>query len=82
MLDRKPLTDREKQILDFEGRTWRLRGSKENAIRDEMKMGSIAYYLALARLLDRVEAEEYAPLMVHRLRRIRDKAIDKKRVRR
>jgi Protein of unknown function (DUF3263) len=81
-VDRRPLTDLDRKILDFEGRTWRLRGSKENAIRSDMQMGSIAYYLALARLIDRPEAEEYAPMLVHRLRRIRDRAIDSKRVRR
>jgi hypothetical protein len=81
-VERRPLTKQEEAILDFESRTWRLRGSKENAIRDEMGMGSVAYYLALTRLLDRPEAEEYAPMMVHRLRRIRDRAIDRKRVRR
>lgn len=81
-MDRKPLTDQERKILDFEGLTWKLRGSKENAIRSDMGMGSVAYYLALARLLDRVEAEEYAPVLVHRLRRLRDQAIERKRVRR
>lgn len=81
-MDRRPLTDRDRQILDFEQQTWKLRGSKENAIRSDMRMGSVAYYLALSRLIDRPEAEEYAPVLVHRLRRIRDQAIDRKRVRR
>ena len=66
------LTDLERSILDFEGR-WREHvGAKEEAIREQLELTPSRYYQLLGRLLDGREALEYDPMLVKRLRRIRD----------
>lgn len=59
-------------ILDFEGRWHRHMGAKEVAIRDELGLTPARYYQLLGRLLDTTRAQQYDPLLVKRLRRIRD----------
>src|SRR5690349_17681708 len=41
------LTDRERDILDFEQQWWRHPGSKEQAIRDRFQLSSTRYYQLL-----------------------------------
>jgi hypothetical protein len=77
----RPLTELELRILAFEGQTWKLRGAKESAIRDEFGMHWIHYYQQVARLIDRPEAEEHNPELVRRLRRMRNQQIKRKYVR-
>jgi hypothetical protein len=64
------LTDRERAILDFEGRWWQQRGAKENEIATTFEVSATRYYQLLARLITRPEAVAYAPTTVNRLRRI------------
>lgn len=66
------LTDDEKRILDFAGKTYRHDGARDMAIRDEFKTSAHLYFQELHRLLERPEALAYAPMTVNRLRRIRD----------
>ncbi|MGD9955890.1 MAG: DUF3263 domain-containing protein [Dehalococcoidia bacterium] len=72
MTTEAPLTDDEKRILDFAGRTYRYDGSRDAAIRDEFKTSAHLYFQQLHRLLERPEALAYAPTTVNRLRRLRD----------
>jgi len=65
------LTDREQQILAFEGRWWKHAGAKEQAIRDTFGLSSTRYYQLLNGLLDKPEATEHDPVLVGRLRRLR-----------
>jgi hypothetical protein len=65
------LTGREREILAFEGRWWRLAGKKENAIREAFGLSPTRYYQALNSLLDKQEAIAADPLLVNRLRRAR-----------
>lgn len=59
-------------ILDFEGR-WGQHGAlKEEAVRQELGLTPARYYQLLERLLDHPDAVAYAPMLVHRLRRLRD----------
>lgn len=67
------LTDRERAILDFERSWWMLPGSKEAAIRDHFDLSATRYYQLLADLLDSPEADAYDPLVVRRLRLVRDR---------
>lgn len=69
----RPLTDRERAILDFE-RSWWLAadGSKEHAIRDVLGLSSGRYYEILNLLLDVPAAMDYDPLVIRRRRHIRD----------
>lgn len=66
------LSERERALLDFEGRWWQQQGSKEAAIRDQLDLSSARYYRLLGDLVASDEALVFAPLVVRRLRR--DKA--------
>jgi len=67
------LTDRDRAILDFERSWWTEPGKKELAIRERFDLSTTRYYEILNELLDAPEALEYEPLVVRRLRRVRDR---------
>ena len=67
------LTDRDRAILDFERSWWSEPGPKELAIRERLDLSSTRYYELLHEVLDLPEALEYDPLVVRRLRRLRDR---------
>ena len=69
----RPLTDRDRAILDFERGWWvNAEGSKELAIRAALDLSSGRYYEILNALLDVPAAMDYDPLVIRRRRRIRD----------
>lgn len=66
------LSERSREILDFE-RTWRaLPGTKAAAIRERFGMSGSRYYELLNALIDDPGVAAYDPLVVKRLRRRRD----------
>ncbi|MDT4986857.1 MAG: hypothetical protein QOI74_951 [Micromonosporaceae bacterium] len=65
------LTDRERDMLDFEAQWWRQPGAKEQAIRDRFEQSPTRYYQLLNALLERPAALAYEPGLVNRLRRVR-----------
>lgn len=66
------LTEREREILDFEaGPHWTYLGAKEAEIRERFAMSGTRYFQILGALLDRPEALVYSPVTVKRLRRLR-----------
>jgi|SRR6478609_211901 hypothetical protein len=65
------LSDRDREILEFERHWWKYAGAKETAVRDKFDMSSTRYYQVLNALIDRPEALEADPLLVRRLRRLR-----------
>ena len=67
------LSERERAILDFERSWWAGSGSKETVIRDRFGLSATRYYQVLNDLLDSAEAMAYDPLVVRRLRRLRDR---------
>lgn len=66
------LTDDDKTVLDLERRWWKYAGAKEQTIRDTFGWSSTRYYQVLNALIDEPEALAYDPLLVRRLRRLRD----------
>ena len=68
-----PLTDRDRAILDFERTWWSESGPKEQAIRERLDLSATRYYQLLSDLLEEPEALAYDPLVVRRLRRLRDR---------
>ena len=66
------LTDRERQVLDFEARWWKYPGAKDTAIRDTFDWTPTRHYQVLNTLIDQPAALEHAPLVVRRLQRLRD----------
>jgi hypothetical protein len=65
------LSERDRRVLDFEGSWWLYPQPKDRAIPEYLGMSATRYYQALRRLIDDIAAEAYAPLTVHRLRRMR-----------
>ncbi len=71
-IDDKPsLSDRDREILEFERQWWKYAGAKETAVRDKFDMSSTRYYQVLNALIDKSEALAADPLLVRRLRRLR-----------
>ena len=66
------LTDLETRILEFERNRWRFAGAKETAIKDLFDMTAPRYYQLLNDLIDRDDALEASPMLVKRLRRLRE----------
>ena len=67
------LSEQDRAILDLERTWWAEGGSKESAIRSRLGMSPARYYRLVAVLVDRREAEAYDPLVIRRLRRLRDR---------
>jgi hypothetical protein len=67
------LSDRDRAMLDFERIWWSEPGPKESGIRARFGLSPARYYRLLAQLLDSSEADAYDPLVVRRLRRLRDR---------
>ncbi len=65
------LTAREQEILAFERQWWKYAGAKEQAVRDLFEMSSTRYYQVLNALIDRSDALAFDPMLVKRLRRMR-----------
>lgn len=68
-----PLSERDRAILDFERSWWTEPGPKELAIRERFDLSPTRYYQVLSDLLESTDAVEYDPLVVRRLRRLRDR---------
>jgi hypothetical protein len=60
-------------LLRFEGRPWRSGPEKARAIAEQFGCTPARYYQRLAWLVDQPAALAAAPVLVHRLRRIRDR---------
>lgn|GEM_PF-363739 len=66
------LSPRDAAILAFEARWWRTPGAKAQAIKDTFGLSTTRYHQALNRLLDSPAALAAEPVLVSRLRRIRE----------
>ena len=66
------LSELEIKLLEFENNWWRHAGSKESAVKELFNLTPPAYYQLLNNLIDRQEALVAQPILVKRLRRIRD----------
>lgn len=67
------LSQRDRAILDFERMWWTESGPKELAIRTRFDLSPTRYYQVLGELLESSDAISYDPLVVRRLRRLRDR---------
>jgi hypothetical protein len=66
------LTELESRILEFERNWWRFAGAKESAIKEQFDLTAPRYYQLLNDLIDREDALEASPMLVKRLRRLRE----------
>ena len=61
---RSGLSAEEEKILALERQWWKYAGAKDQAIRDQLGMTSVAYYQTLNRLIDTEEALTHDPMPV------------------
>ena len=73
-----PLTDLEVRILDFERQWWKYAGIKDSAIRELFNLSAKQYYELLNNLIDRPDALAASPLLIKRLRRLREARISQR----
>lgn len=66
------LTDRDREILAFERQWWKHAGAKDQAVHDTFGVSATRYYQLVNELIDRPEALEHDPMLVKRLRRLRE----------
>ena len=69
------LSDLELRILDFERQWWRYAGAKEAGIKEQFNLSAREYYELLNNLIDREDALAASPLLIKRLRRLREARI-------
>jgi hypothetical protein len=68
-----PLNDRGRAILELERTWWTLDTPKDVLVREQFGCSAEAFYIELNALLDSPEALVHDPLLVRRLRRLRDR---------
>lgn len=66
------LDERSRDVLDFEREAWTISTTKERAIRERFGFSPSRYHQLLHRIIDRPEALAYDPMLVRRLRRLRE----------
>ncbi|MFI7168476.1 DUF3263 domain-containing protein [Rhodococcoides fascians] len=66
------MTPQQAEILAFEKRWYTAQGSKEADIAEQFSLSPVRYYQLLNQLLDDPQALATDPVLVKRLRRIRD----------
>ncbi len=67
------LTERDLAIIEFERTWWSEDSSKESIIRERFELSTTRYYELLGELIDSDEAYAHDPLVIRRLRRLRDR---------
>ena len=72
------LSDLEVRILEFERQWWRYAGAKDVGIKQEFNLSAREYYELLNNLIDRQDALAAAPLLIKRLRRLREGRLAKR----
>jgi len=72
------LSDLEVRILEFERQLWRYAGAKDVGIKQEFNLSAREYYELLNNLIDRQDALAAAPLLIKRLRRLREGRLAKR----
>ena len=65
------LSQRDRQILEFERQWWKYAGAKEQAIRELFDVSATRYYQIINALIDNPDALAFDPMLVKRLRRMR-----------
>lgn len=71
--ERMALSKLEQELLDFERNWWSQDLPKESAIVDNFGLTAAEYYEQLHKLIDSDDALAHDPLVVRRLRRMRDR---------
>ena len=75
-----PLSDLEVRILDFERQWWKYAGAKDAAIKELFNLSAKQYYELLNNLIDRPDALAASPLLIKRLRRLREARVSSRSI--
>lgn len=70
--DAQALSERDEALLRFERRSWRRAGAKEAAVRATFGLSMTGYYQNVNRLIDSEAALAFDPILIRRLRRLRE----------
>ena len=73
------LSEFEASVLEFERAWWHHGKTRDQAIRRVMKMSPLKYHLLLTHLLDSERLWRADPVLVDRLRRLRDRRLEERR---
>ncbi|WP_197552655.1 DUF3263 domain-containing protein [Trueperella pecoris] len=73
------LTELERTILRIERGWWHLGATRDQAIRSELGMSPSKYYMLLSRMLDSERVWRADPVLVDRLRRLREGRLAERR---
>lgn len=65
------MTRRDRDILQFERQWWQYAGAKEQAVKEMFGLSPTRYYQVLNAIIDTPAALAHDPLLVRRLRRMR-----------
>lgn len=76
------LDERSRALLDFEREWWKHAPPKERAIRERFGVSAARYHQLLNRAIDLPEALSYDPMLIRRLRRLREARRRKRSARR
>lgn len=68
----------DRRLLQFEDAHPKMTGRKMAGIRNELGMNTTRYLQRLFELVDTVDAEQTHPVLVHRVRRVRDAATERR----
>lgn len=66
------LSDTDRAVLDLAARTYQQEGAREQAIHDQLGMTATRFWQSVNRLLDDPDAYRAQPVLIKRLRRVRD----------
>ena len=75
------LTELELKVLEFEQKWWSYAGTKESSIRELFDLTPARYAELLNSLIDRQEALAASPMLIKRLRRMREARIEERQSR-
>ncbi len=75
-VDNEKLSELEKNVLRIEKEWWLIAKTREQAIRKILNISPIKYYLILSELLDEPRFWQADPVLVDRLRGLRDKRLN------
>lgn len=67
------LTDRDREILAVERLWWQYSGAKAAVIREKFDMSATRYYQVLNTMIDHEAVLAFDPILVKRLRNLRDR---------
>jgi hypothetical protein len=71
-----------REVLDLERDWWKTPGPKERQVRERLGLSPARYHQILNRAIDLPEALAYDPMLVRRLRRVREERRRKRSARR